>query len=61
MVEPDQVAVRRQELVLPHLLQLPGSVTLTLVHLLGDLDSVQFSILSKLDFVNCAWNLHLQN
>ena len=52
VVEPHQVAVRRQELVLPHLLQLPHSVTRTLVHLPGNLHRIQTVVFPELDPVH---------
>ena len=54
VVEPHQVAVRRQELVLPHLLQLPHSVTRTLVHLPGNLHRIQTVVFSELDPIHSA-------
>ena len=55
VVEPHQVAVGRQELVLPHLLHLPQAVARALVHLPGDLHRVLTVVLSELDSVHSAW------
>ena len=54
VVEPHQVAVRGQELVLPHLLQLPHSVARPLVHLPGNLHGIQTIVFSEFDPVHCA-------
>ena len=54
VVEPHQVAVRGQELMFPHLLQLPHSVARPLVHLPGNLHCIQPIVFSEFDPVHCA-------
>ena len=54
VVEPHHVAVTRQELVLPHLLQLPHPVTGALVHLPGYFDCVQPGVFFEFDTIDSS-------
>ena len=45
MIEPYKVAMRRKELVLPDLFQLPCSIRGSFVHLPSDLHGVQLAVL----------------